>query len=150
MIGDFEKQQFMIMRLNAGGGNTLKPAAIAADLIKERVYIAQNGACCLDSRDLLTVNSQTVGSYAGSDGFLAVLSYNLTQRYYWTPFVSGSYKSSSIDVKFYFRLSNFVVCAIFYCISLRFLSFFLNCAAVPRNCSQFRKKTLLFINPNNF
>ncbi len=82
--GALERGQFLVARLSSGKGNTLVPLSIAADL-DGTVYLAGESYCCIDQRDSRTVAGVAVGPYAGGEGFIAVISADLTQRYIWTP-----------------------------------------------------------------
>ena len=87
--GDLKKGQSLLTRLSSGRGNSVKPTDITADQ-QGNVYLVGQANATLANRDNQTIEGQRVSGYSGSEGFLAVMSPDLKNRYVWTPFVDGN------------------------------------------------------------
>ncbi|MBW4522056.1 MAG: SBBP repeat-containing protein [Scytolyngbya sp. HA4215-MV1] len=83
--GNIVAGQFLLARLKAGGGNTIRPRAITADE-QGNVYVAGASAAAIANRNPvnLSISGQAIGNYSGGDGFLLIVSPNLRNRYIWT------------------------------------------------------------------
>ena len=86
--GDLKKGQSLLTRLSSGRGNSVKPTDITADQ-QGNVYLVGQANASLANRDNQTIEGKKVSGYSGSEGFLAVMSPDLKNRYVWTPFVDG-------------------------------------------------------------
>lgn len=93
--GDLVKGQSLLTRLTSGKGNSIVPTSITADE-QGTVYLAGQASARTANRDNQTVEGQKVSDYAGSEGFLAVVSPDLKERYVWTPFSQGESKAVSV------------------------------------------------------
>ena len=92
--------EFQLTRENGNGkGNSLNTHGIYVDK-NGLIYLAQSGSCCIPNRANLTVNNVPVGNYAGGDGLLQIITNDMKNRLYWTPFSSTNNggSSSSIDI----------------------------------------------------
>ncbi|MEM1254786.1 MAG: calcium-binding protein [Cyanobacteria bacterium P01_H01_bin.21] len=87
--GDLKKGQSLLTRLSSGRGNSVKPTDITADQ-QGNVYLVGQANASLANRDNQTIEGKKVSGYSGSEGFLAVMSPDLKNRYVWTPFVDGN------------------------------------------------------------
>jgi len=71
----------------------VKEGSITADSFG-RVYVGGVSSCCIEARDLNFINRMPVGSYAGGDMALVVVSPDLQSRLRWTPFSKEKGKGS--------------------------------------------------------
>lgn len=94
--GDLVKGQSLLTRLTSGKGNSIVPKSIMADE-QGTVYLAGQASARTANRDNQTIEGRKVSGYAGSEGFLTVLSPDLKERYVWTPFTQG--ESNAVNVR---------------------------------------------------
>ncbi|NOK61882.1 MAG: hypothetical protein GFH27_549289n423 [Chloroflexi bacterium AL-W] len=93
--GELEQGQIVLTRLSSGAGNTIRPRGIDADA-NGTVYVSGVSACCIADRDNQQLGGQAIGSYSGGESFLLVVSPNLAERLYWTPFPGGGDASVAV------------------------------------------------------
>lgn len=93
--GDLEQGQIILTRLSSGGGNTIRPRGIDADA-NGTVYVSGVAACCIADRDSQQLGGQAIGGYTGGESYLLVVSPNLRERLYWTPFPGGGGASVAV------------------------------------------------------
>ncbi|MEM8533209.1 MAG: hypothetical protein AAGF95_20380, partial [Chloroflexota bacterium] len=93
--GDLEQGQIILTRLSSGGGNTIRPRGIDAD-VNGTVYVSGVAACCIADRDNQQLGGQAIGGYTGGESFLLVVSPDLEERLYWTPFPGGGDASVAV------------------------------------------------------
>ncbi len=95
LSGLIQKGQFVLPRLSSGKGNTIRPSAITADQ-SGNVYIGGISAAYLANRDQLTISGKRLGTYAGGDGFLLVVSPDFRTRKLWTAWTGSAASSTTV------------------------------------------------------
>lgn len=83
--GELERGQPLLTRLSSGKGNSIAPHAIMADE-QGYVYLAGEAYASIAERDRRTVAGVPVGPYSGGEGFLLIVTPDLSERLIWTPF----------------------------------------------------------------
>jgi hypothetical protein len=83
------KGQYALSRLSSGSGNTIRHGNITADELGN-VYVVGQTASSIAQRDVQRINGQTVGTYAGGEGYVIVVSPDFKQRKLWTTWTAGT------------------------------------------------------------
>ena len=87
--GDLIKGQSLLSRIDSSGkGNSITTDSIAATE-NGTVILAGGAAYRIANRDQQTIEEQAVSEYDGFEGYLAVISPDLTQRLSWTPITAS-------------------------------------------------------------
>ena len=82
--GDLIKGQSLLGRLDDGKGNSVNVQSISATK-DGTVILTGDAASKIANRDEQTIEGQPVSDYTPYDGYIAVISPDLTQRLSWTP-----------------------------------------------------------------
>ncbi len=87
--GDLIKGQSLLSRIDSSGkGNSITTDSITATE-DGTVILAGQAAYRIANRDQQTIEEQAVSEYDGFEGYLAVISPDLTQRLSWTPITAS-------------------------------------------------------------
>ncbi len=82
--GDLVKGQSLLSRLNSGKGNSVDVSSITATE-DGTVILAGDSAYKIANRSEQTIEGKPVSEYSGFEGYIAIISPDLTQRLAWTP-----------------------------------------------------------------
>ncbi len=82
--GDLVKGQSLLGRLTNGKGNSVDVSSITAKK-DGTVILAGSAGARIANRDIQKIEGETVNTYAGFEGYLAVISPDLKERRSWTP-----------------------------------------------------------------
>ena len=82
--GDLMKGQSLLGRLDDGKGNSVNVESIAATK-DGTVILTGDAASKIANRDEQTIEGQAVSDYTPYDGYIAIISPDLTERLSWTP-----------------------------------------------------------------
>jgi hypothetical protein len=93
--GDLIKGQSLLTRLSSGKGNSLDVRSITADE-RGNVYLSGGAAASIADRDTQQIEGKSVAPYTPSEGHLAIISADFTQRYVWTPIPDADAKAFSV------------------------------------------------------
>jgi hypothetical protein len=82
--GDLVKGQSLLSRLDSGKGNSVDVSSITA-AEDGTVILGGDSAYKIANRSEQTIEGQPVSEYTGYEGYIAIISPDLTQRLAWTP-----------------------------------------------------------------
>ncbi|WP_414621351.1 hypothetical protein [Calothrix sp. CCY 0018] len=82
--GDLVKGQSLLSRFNSGKGNSVDVSSITATE-DGTVILGGSSAYKIANRDEQTIEGKPVSEYTGFEGYIAVISPDLTKRLAWTP-----------------------------------------------------------------
>ncbi|MGK7945630.1 MAG: hypothetical protein AB4058_14295 [Microcystaceae cyanobacterium] len=92
-----ERGQFVLTRLKSSAGNAVRISN--GDLKVDEygtLYMTGAAAATMKNRNLQQINNETIGTYAGGEPYLLMISNDFQKTYRWTGFVSSS-NSNKID-----------------------------------------------------
>ncbi|MEM6752324.1 MAG: hypothetical protein AAF630_05050 [Cyanobacteria bacterium P01_C01_bin.38] len=86
--GDLVKGQSLLSRFNSGKGNSVDVSSITATE-DGTVILGGSSAYKIANRSEQTIEGEPVSEYTGFEGYIAIISPDLTQRLAWTPITSS-------------------------------------------------------------